>query len=81
MNRIPPFSWHTKNSLEMLIVNYIMITSYTHTDLDTPDNDTLVLLPPLHEVVGVVSDGKDVRRLISNLLVPVLLDMCSIVDG
>ena len=37
-----------------------------------PDDDTLVSLPPLHEVVGIVGDGKNVRRLFSNLLVSVL---------
>ena len=45
-----------------------------------PDNDTLVLLPSFHEVVGIVRNGKNVGWLLSYLLVTVLLDVGSIVD-
>ena len=46
-----------------------------------PDDDTLVLLPSLHEVVGIVRNGKDVWRLLPNLLVSVLVDVLQVVDG
>ena len=29
---------------------------------NSPDDDTLVMLVPLHAVVGIVCDGKDVWR-------------------
>ena len=45
-----------------------------------PDNDTLVLLPSFHEVVGIVCNGKNVRWLLSYLPVTVLLDVGSVVD-
>lgn len=46
-----------------------------------PDDDTYVLELPLHEVVSVVSYGKDVWRLLPYLLILVLLDVRGIVDG
>ena len=45
------------------------------------DNDTLVTLPSLHEVVGIVCCGKDVRRFFSNLLVFVAVNVGLVVDG
>ena len=45
-----------------------------------PDDDALVPLPSLHEVVGIVSDGKNVGRFLSNLLVPVLAYVLLVID-
>ena len=45
-----------------------------------PDDDALVSLPPLHEVVGIVCNGKDVWRLLAQLSVLILLDVGCIVD-
>ena len=47
----------------------------------TPDDHTLVSLPSLHEVVGVVCDGKDMWRLLANLPVPVLANVPLVIDG
>ena len=46
----------------------------------SPDDDALVSLSPLHEVVGIVCDGKDVWRLLAQLSVLILLDVGCIVD-
>ena len=48
--------------------------------MHSPDDDALVLLPPLHEVVGIVCDGKDVGRLLAQFSVSILLDMGCIID-
>ena len=45
------------------------------------DDDTLVLLPSLHEVIGIVCCGKDVWCLFPNLLVLVSVDVSLVVDG
>ena len=45
-----------------------------------PDDDALVPLSPLHEVVGIVCDGKDVWWLLTQLSVSILLDVGCIVD-
>lgn len=45
------------------------------------DDAALVSLSTLHEVVGVVSDGKDVRWSLADLLVLVAVDVSLIVDG
>lgn len=59
------------------------ISEQRHNNLSNflPDNDTLVTLASFHEVVGVVCDGKDVRRHLSNLLVLIFLDVFLAVDG
>lgn len=46
-----------------------------------PDDAALVLVIPLHVKVTVVSNGKDMRRHLSNLLVGVQADLVSCVDG
>ena len=46
----------------------------------SPDDDALVLLSPLHKVVGIVCDGKDVGWLLAQLSVSILLDVGRIVD-
>ena len=45
------------------------------------DDATLVLLSSFHEVVCIVSDGKDVRRSFADLLVLVTVDVFLIIDG
>jgi hypothetical protein len=45
------------------------------------DDDALVLALPHHESVAVVADGKDVRRKLADLLVPVQLDLLGGVNG
>ncbi len=45
------------------------------------DDHTLVPLTTLHEVVGIVSNGKDMWRLLSNLFVLVSVDVSLVVDG
>ncbi len=45
------------------------------------DDDALVLALPHHEGVAVVADGEDVRRKLTDLLVPVQLDLLRRVDG
>ena len=45
------------------------------------DDHTLIPLPSLHEVVGIVGCGKDVRGLLPYLLVFVAIDVSLIVDG
>lgn len=46
-----------------------------------PDDTTLVTIVPLHVEVTVVSDGKDVRWHLPDLLVGVEADLVSCVDG
>ena len=45
------------------------------------DDHTLVPLATLHEVVGIVRNGKDVRRLFPKLLVFVPVDVSLVVNG
>lgn len=45
-----------------------------------PDDNTLVMSPPLHELVSVVRDGKDMRRHVTNLLVLIVPHVCLVVD-
>ena len=45
------------------------------------DDATLVPLSSLHEVVCIVSDGKDVRRSFADLLVFIAVDVLLIIDG
>ena len=44
------------------------------------DDDALVLPGPLHQGVAVVSDSEDVRRELSDLSLPVELDLLARVD-
>ena len=44
------------------------------------DDNTLVFLSSLHKVVGIVCNGKDVRRLFTNLFVSVLVDVLLVVN-
>lgn len=45
-----------------------------------PDDDALVLVESFHLGVAVVSDGEDVRRELSDLLLPVEFDLIRRVD-
>jgi len=45
------------------------------------DDHALVPLSPLHEVVGIVCNGKDVWGLLPNLFVFVAVDVGLVVDG
>ena len=45
------------------------------------DDATLVSLSSLHEVIGIVGNGKDVGRSFTDLFILVLVDVSLIIDG